>query len=176
MGYYDRFNKGGNKPRKQRSEKRKWIDKLDKIMSLYVRMRDSREFHYKYFRCISCGRILPISEADCGHYVGRVNMSLRFDTRNIHAECRRCNRFDSSHLIGYRKNLIMKLGRLSFTQKHPNVPLDMNEVKRLGEQQVDLLEVMKHQTKNWSVFELQELYKYYAVLITQMSDEREQMQ
>lgn len=174
MGYYDRFKKGGGKPKKQRSEKRKWIDKLDKVMSLYVRMRDSREFHYKHFRCISCGRILPICDGDCGHYVGRANMSLRFDTRNIHAECKRCNRFDSSHLIGYRRNLIMKLGRLSYTQKHANSPLDMEEVKRLGEQQVDLLEVMKYQSKNWSVFELQELYKYYAALVTQMAEEREQ--
>lgn len=175
MGYYDRFNRGNGKQKKQRSEKRKWIDKLDKVMSLYVRMRDSREFRYKYFRCISCGRILPIGEADCGHYIGRTNMSLRFDTRNIHAECKRCNRFDSSHLIEYRRNLIMKLGRLSYAQKHSKDSLDMDEIKRLGEQQVDLLEIMKYQTKNWSVFELQELYKYYAALVTQMSEEREHM-
>ena len=163
MGYYDRFNKGGKKPKHQRSEKQKWVDKLDRLMSVYIRMRDSREFHYKYFRCISCGRILPIDQADNGHYCGRTHMSLRFDTRNQNAECKRCNRFSSDHLIGYRKNLVMKLGRLAYLQKHPHVPLDMEEVKRLGEQQVDLLEVMKHQAKNWSVFELQELYKYYAL-------------
>ena len=28
MGYYDRFNKGGKKPKHQRSEKQKWVDKL----------------------------------------------------------------------------------------------------------------------------------------------------
>ena len=51
--------------------------------------------------------------------------------------------------------------------------VDMEEVKRLGEQQVDLLEVMKHQAKNWSVFELQELYKYYAALILKMNEEKD---
>lgn len=173
MGYYDRFNKGGKKPKHQRSEKQKWVDKLDRLMSVYIRMRDSREFHYKYFRCISCGRILPIDQADNGHYCGRTHMSLRFDTRNQNAECKRCNRFSSDHLIGYRKNLVMKLGRLAYIQKHPHVPLDMDEVKRLGEQQVDLLEVMKHQAKNWSVFELQELYKYYAALILKMNKEKD---
>lgn len=173
MGYYDRFNKGGKKPKHQRSEKQKWVDKLDRLMSVYIRMRDSREFHYKYFRCISCGRILPIDQADNGHYCGRTHMSLRFDTRNQNAECKRCNRYSSDHLIGYRKNLVMKLGRLAYLQKHPHVPLDMEEVKRLGEQQVDLLEVMKHQAKNWSVFELQELYKYYAALILKMNEEKE---
>ena len=99
MGYYDRFNKGGKKPKHQRSEKQKWVDKLDRLMSVYIRMRDSREFHYKYFRCISCGRILPIDQADNGHYCGRTHMSLRFDTRNQNAECKRCNRFSSDHLI-----------------------------------------------------------------------------
>lgn len=56
-------------------------------------------------------------------------MSLRFDTRNQNAECKRCNRFSSDHLIGYRKNLVMKLGRLAYLQKHPHVPLDMEESK-----------------------------------------------
>lgn len=170
MGLYDRFNKG-KKPRRQKSELRKWTDKLDKVLSLYVRMRDSREFHYKYFRCISCGRVLPISEADCGHYHSRVHMSLRFDTRNVNAECRRCNRFSSDHLIGYRKNLILKLGMLSFKQKHPNETPIMEEVKRLGEQQLDLMDVEKHQAKKWSVFELQQLYQYYSALILKMNGE-----
>ena len=171
MGYYDRFNRGGKKPKSQRSELKKWSDKLDKVMSLYVRLRDSKEFHYKYFRCISCGRVLPFDKADCGHYIGRAAMSVRFDTRNINAECTHCNRFSSDHLIGYRKNLIMKLGRLAYIQKHPHVPLDINEVKKLGEQQVDMLEVLKYQAKKWSVFELQELYKYYAALILEMKKE-----
>jgi hypothetical protein len=171
MGLYDRFNKGGKKTRKQRSELQKWTDKLDKVMSLYVRMRDSKEFHYKYFRCISCGRVLPIDKADNGHYLSRRHMSTRFDTRNQNAECTYCNRFSADHLVGYRKNLIMKLGRLSYLQKHPGAHLDLAEVKRLGEQQVDLLEVTAHQTKKWSVFELQELYKYYAALILEMKND-----
>lgn len=32
---------------------------------------------------------------------------------------------------------------------------------------------MKHQAKNWSVFELQELYKYYAALILKMNEEKD---
>lgn len=172
MGYYDRFNKGkGKKPKKKKSELRTWTEKLDKVISLYVRMRDSRYFHYKYFRCISCGRVLPIDQADCGHYHSRTHMSLRFDTRNCNAECRRCNRFSSDHLIGYRKNLIRKLGLLSYKQKHPNIPAIEEEVKRLGEQQLDMMDVEKHQTKKWSVFELQKLYQYYSALILKMKEE-----
>lgn len=141
MGYYNQLTKEERSLNTKGARSKSGLTKLDRLMSVYIRMRDSREFHYKYFRCISCGQILPIDQADNGHYCGRTHMSLRFDTRNQNAECKRCNRFSSDHLIGYRKrNLVMKLGRLAYLQKHPHVPLDMEEVKRLGEQQVDLLE------------------------------------
>ncbi len=158
------------KPKKNtaKSELRKWITKLDRVMSLYIRMRDSQEYHFKYFRCISCGRVLTVDQADCGHYMSRANMSTRFDTANMNAECRKCNRFDASHLVGYRRNLIAKLGKRSWMQKHPGTPPNLSEIKRLGEQQVDLLEIKAHQTKKWSVFELQQLYIYYANEIKRM--------
>ena len=102
-------------------------------------------------------------------------MSLRFDTRNMNCECRHCNRFSADHLIGYRRNLIKKLGKQSFEENHPNVligsPATIEEVNRLGEQQVQLLELQKNQSKHWSVWELQELYKYYAALVLKMKEE-----
>ncbi|WP_457824656.1 recombination protein NinG, partial [Staphylococcus aureus] len=63
---------------------------------------------------MSCGKIKPISQADCGHYFSRRLLSVRFDEDNAHAECSYCNRFDSSHLDGYRDNLINKIGRSRF--------------------------------------------------------------
>lgn len=169
MPYYI---KKGPKKRKTPSELRKWTVKLDKAVSLYVRMRDSREFHYKYFRCISCGRILPVSDADCGHYVGRAHMSLRFDTRNVNAECRRCNRFSSDHLIGYRKSLVDRLGKRVFEKRYPDVPLDMDKIRELGEKQVTLLEYEGRQTKKWSVFELQQLYIWFSQRVIAMKNEK----
>lgn len=169
--YYMRKKKSAtNKKNSPSSELRKWINKLDKVMSLYIRMRDSHDYHFKYFRCISCGRVLPVDQADCGHYMSRRNMNTRFDTSNMNAECRRCNRFDASHLVGYRKNLVGKLGKMAWRQKYPNTPPVMEEIKRLGEQQVDLLEIKARQTKKWSVFELQHLYMYYAGEIKRMSE------
>lgn len=167
MPYYIKKKSG----QKHKSEQRTWINKLDKVVSLYVRMRDAREFHYRYFRCISCGRILPVADADCGHYVGRAHMSLRFDTRNVNAECRFCNRFSSSHLIGYRQSLVLRLGNMAYKKKYPNMPLDMQQVKRLGEQQVTLLEYEGRQAKKWSVFELQQLYIWFSKQVIAMRDE-----
>ncbi|MFK2167960.1 recombinase, partial [Bacteroides fragilis] len=45
--------------------------KLDKVFSLYIRLRDSKPFNYRFFKCISCGEIKPFEQADCGHFHSR---------------------------------------------------------------------------------------------------------
>lgn len=84
--------------------------RADTAFSLYIRTRDSQEFFGERFRCISCGRILPIEQADAGHYVNRSHMALRYSEDNVHAQCRRCNRFDEGNAQGYRQGLIEKIG------------------------------------------------------------------
>lgn len=82
-------------------------NKLDRVFSEYIRKRDSRD---GYFTCISCGRIKPYEQADCGHYINRVHLATRWSEENCNAECRHCNRFDENHLHGYRMNLVKKIG------------------------------------------------------------------
>jgi 5-methylcytosine-specific restriction endonuclease McrA len=115
------------------------IAKVDRTVSKYVRHRDSKEYGFKYFKCVSCGRILPIEQADCGHYFSRTKMSVRFDEDNVHAECRACNRFRADHLIGYRENLI----------------------KKIGIQRFELLSWKASQTRKWCYFELVEINGYF---------------
>ena len=86
--------------------------KLDRVFSMYIRLRDSREFDFKAFRCISCGRILPFEKADNGHYINRQHMSTRFDEMNCNAQCSHCNRFQEGNMQGYRNGLIRKYGQL----------------------------------------------------------------
>ena len=123
------------------------VAKLDKAFSRYVRLRDSSG---GYFKCISCGRIKPQEQADCGHYHSRRHMATRWDEDNAHAECRACNRFRADHMIGYRENLIRKIGQMRF----------------------DKLAWKAAQTRKWSDFELIELTKYYKVLGDKLSKEK----
>lgn len=123
-------------------------DKLDTVFSKYIRLRDAMPSGT--FRCISCGKIKAINQADCGHYHSRIHMSTRFDEDNCHAECRACNRFSADHLIGYRENLI----------------------KKIGLQRVLLLEVKVHETKKWSHFELEQLIKYYKALVEKLQKDK----
>lgn len=81
--------------------------KLDRIFSEYIRRRDSNN---GFGRCISCNKILHWTNGDAGHYVNRQHMSLRYDEKNVHLQCRRCNRFDEGNMLGYTKGLINKYG------------------------------------------------------------------
>jgi hypothetical protein len=113
--------------------------KADDAFSLFIRTRDSQEFEGKFFRCISCGRVLPIDQADAGHLINRAHMSLRFSELNVNAQCRFDNRFREGDYSGYRKGLIQKI----------------------GEQKVEFLEAMKNTTNKISNFELELLAKHY---------------
>ena len=149
MPYYIKKKSEKKKPEKKKSPSLPTlVDRLDKVFSKYIRLRDAMPGGM--FRCISCGRIKPIEQADCGHFHSRTHMSTRFDEDNCHAECRYCNRFSADHIIGYRENLIRKIGSQRFL----------------------LLEVKAHETRKWSHFELEQLAKYYRALVDKLQKEK----
>lgn len=124
--------------------------KLDKVFSLYIRLRDSKPFGYKFFKCISCGEIKPFEKGDCGHYINRQHMNTRFDEMNCNAQCRHCNRFMEGNIQNYRKGLVAKY----------------------GEQRVILLEAKQGITRKFSDFEYEQLIKYYKALNNKLRKEK----
>jgi hypothetical protein len=82
-------------------------DKLDRIFSQYIRLRDADQ--NGYIRCISCGKIVLWKEADNGHFINRKHMSLRFSETNCNAQCRSCNRFDEGNMTGYNLGMIKNM-------------------------------------------------------------------
>lgn len=150
MPYYIRRKiKEKPAPRKKRQPSRSsLVAKLDKVFSQYIRLRDAMPGGC--FRCISCGRILPIAKADCGHYFSRRHMSTRFDEDNCNAECAWCNRFNAEHLDGYHENLIRKIGLQRFR----------------------LLSVRAGGTRKWSCFELEALIEHYQGKVKEMEKEK----
>lgn len=77
------------------------------IFNASIRKRDSDG---SYFQCISCSKVKNTEEAQCGHYMPGTYSELKFNEFNCHAECVTCNCIDKDHLIGYRINLIKKIG------------------------------------------------------------------
>lgn len=82
--------------------------KLDKVFSEFIRLRDSDE--NGYCKCISSGKIAFWTEMDCGHFINRKFMSLRFSEINCNAQSRYDNRYCEGNFEGYRMGLIKKHG------------------------------------------------------------------
>lgn len=124
------------------------VKKLDRVFAYYIRLRDIMPNGMG--KCISCGKIKPYRELDCGHFYGRTNMATRFDEDNCNGECRGCNRASSDHLIFYQENLIKKIGIARFSS----------------------LREKAHSTKKWEAEELQRMIDYYSQEVKRLSYEK----
>lgn len=123
--------------------------KLDRVFSRYIRLRDVIG-ETGMFRCISCGALKPIEQADCGHYINRQHMATRFSEVNCNAQCRSCNRFDEGNMQGYRRGLVAKY----------------------GEQRVAMMEAMKHEVRKYSEFEYRALTEHYKREVLRLEGEK----
>ena len=133
------------KPARVKRGKPDLVEKLDRVFSTYIRLRDCMPNGYG--KCISCGQIKPYDQLDCGHYHSRIHMATRYDEFNCHAECRACNRFSADHLDAYRDNLIRKIGQNMY----------------------DILKVKAKTNKKWSDFELEAMIKHYRAKAKELS-------
>ena len=86
------------------------IKETAQAVHAYVRYRDKDK------PCISCGSPLHSKQVggafDAGHYRSRGSSPhLRFDAdRNIHGQCKRCNRYLGGNYAAYRIGLIERIG------------------------------------------------------------------
>ena len=117
----------------------------DKWFSLFIRLRDT--WDDGYCRCITCGRVGDPKSMDCGHYVKRQHQAGRFDERNCHAQCKRCNAFEQGMDSVYRQKL----------------------VEMYGEQVVLLLESGKYNTLKRTKVQMQVLVQQYKYKATELS-------
>lgn len=115
------------------------IKKLDREFSIFIRLRDSQN---GVGRCISCGKVVHWKQADCGHFVNRKHLSLRFSEKNCNLQCRACNRFDEGNPVGYARGLIEKY----------------------GDGILEELEIAKRQTVKFSKAEIELMIKHYRKL------------
>ena len=116
-------------------------EKAQKVFNAYIRQRDSKD---GYFTCISCFKTLPVESMNAGHYVPVKGGSfLRFHEDNVNGECQRCNGFDEFHLIGYRKHLLLKIGK----------------------KRVEWLENNRNKVHKWNRADLEDIITLYTTLL-----------
>lgn len=148
--YFKKMAKGAHNETKEvklrsTATKPKLVNKLDRIFSLYIRLRDVMP--NGYVRCISCGQIKSFEDVDCGHFHSRRHMATRFDEDNCHAECKYDNRFSADHLIDYQRNLLRKI----------------------GQQRFDRLNIKAHSTLHYLDSELERMITYYTAEVKKLS-------
>jgi hypothetical protein len=49
------------------------------------------------------------SKMDCGHFISRSNMYLRWDLRNLRPQCKNCNQYKSGNLDKFAENLELEM-------------------------------------------------------------------
>ena len=106
---------------------------LQQLVNKYVRMRDIGK------PCISCEKLIT-GKTDAGHLFSVGNYpSVRFDLRNLAAQCITCNQFNGGNIHEYRKNLIKKIGITEFED----------------------LERKAHETRKFSIPEIKEMIQEF---------------
>lgn len=82
--------------------------KLDRVFSNYIRQRDADVGGT--VRCVTCRRLLFWKEAHAGHFVKRQHRAVRWDERNVHAQCVSCNTYRGGQQDEYGLFIIRKYG------------------------------------------------------------------
>jgi hypothetical protein len=112
------------------------VQDLQKLVNTYCRNRDCVDGGAG---CISCNRWYPYEDLQGGHFIPVGSSSIRFDERNINAQCRRCNHFLSGNQMHYQDGMRQKY----------------------GQEVVDYLRGQEGVTRQWKRFELLEMIEHY---------------
>lgn len=79
------------------------IDVADVIYSKHLRRSSADE--NGIVQCYTCDEQMRWQDAQCGHYIKRGNLFLRFDPRNTRVQCQDCNEFKDGNMAVYTRRL-----------------------------------------------------------------------
>lgn len=79
------------------------IKEADTIFSRWLRFSSSDK--ERNVACYTCGKVKEWTEQQCGHYIKRGNLFLRFDPRNCRVQCEWCNVYKDGNYAEFTKRL-----------------------------------------------------------------------
>lgn len=118
--------------------------KLWKAFSEFIRLRDSGPDGY--VKCFTCTYRAFYKSMDCGHGIGRQHKATKFDERNNHAQCKRCNGFEGGQQAIYKEEV----------------------EKRYGQGTWDTLVLKSRQVCKRGKFEIETMEKYYKEKVKEL--------
>lgn len=84
------------KSEKARAKARAW-----KQFSMFIRLRDSGPDGIG--KCVTCDRRAHWRTMDAGHFLTRAKEATLFDERNVHLQCKGCNRFQGGKFFEHEQ-------------------------------------------------------------------------
>jgi hypothetical protein len=115
------------------------------VFSVYIRLRDSDE--NGYCKCITCGVVRKWNDHfQCGHGIPRQHWGTRYDEKNNHSQCAKCNGPEGGEQAKYKEAVN----------------------KKYGPETWDLLLYKKQHSKKPSALELRTMYEYYKNEVTRL--------
>ncbi len=108
--------------------------KLWSIFSVYIRLRDSDK--NGICCCFTCGYKGDWRRFDCGHGIGRQHKSTKFDERNNHAQCKRCNGFEGGQQAIYKEEVEKRYGKGTWE----TLVIKSRQVCKRGQAEIDVME------------------------------------
>ena len=85
--------------------------KISTQMSIYIRLRDASAEGYG--PCRTCAAWVFWKRADAGHFISRGlggRSGVYFDERNVHLQCKQCNKWKQGAPVEYRKFMLREYG------------------------------------------------------------------
>jgi hypothetical protein len=86
----------------------KIVKKLDRVFSLYIRNRHSKNGKAE---CFTCGKIDEVSRLHAGHFMSRKHYATRWDEVNVQVQCPKCNLFGQGEQYMFGLHLDIKYGK-----------------------------------------------------------------
>ena len=115
------------------------VKKLDRVFSLYIRQRHKLN---EIVQCVTCGTRKHWKEVDAGHFVSRKHYATRWNSENVHVQCKYCNGF--------------KAGQNYLMGKYID--------RTYGEGKADELIQKSREIKKFTNIDLQEMIQFYSEL------------
>ena len=86
----------------KRTQRKKLVDKLDKVFSIYIRRRFANN---DIAECFTCGKQDNWKKLQNGHFQSRKHYSTRWHEQNCQVQCSGCNVFRYGEQYKFSKNL-----------------------------------------------------------------------
>jgi len=109
-------------------------DKLWRIFSLYIRLRDSDKNGYG--NCVTCNKHIHYQGNHCGHFISRKHLATKFDEQNCALQCVYCNTYNQGEQFKFGREIDKRYGEGTAEK----ILLKSRQVCKRGKAEIEVME------------------------------------